>query len=106
MIFWHMIGFFVLSDSCIKLAGYDTIQDAVLTCAQKPTQVSLTKSTVRDQKLKSGKMGKVRSKKRVWSEASVFRQSVESAESVVLTRCRLRRPGWATARLALATLLE
>jgi len=55
----------------------DTIRDAILTCAQKPTKVSLiyrTKPTTKVEKKKKSKKDKIR---------SVGKESGESAESVL-----------------------
>ena len=51
---------------------YDTIRDAFLTCAQKPTRVSLIYRT--ESTTKKWKTEKLKSKKRICSEVSVSSQ--------------------------------
>ena len=62
--------------------GNDTIRDAILTCARKPTQVSLIYRT--ETTTKKWKREKLKSNKRICSEVSV--KSGEFVESVLKKR--------------------
>jgi len=75
----------------LVLAWYDTIRDAILTCARKPTWVTLIYRTEPTTK-KSVKTEKLKSKKRICSEVTVNCLG-ESMYSVLKKKGRLRW-GW------------